>query len=49
MSAVTDAWAAGVEPWQMLGYLQSVLEHSGSITAAKWQEAIDSQTERKSA
>lgn len=47
--AVTGAWAAGVEPWQMLGYLQGALERDGAITAAQWQAAIDSQTGRKSA
>lgn len=40
---LSDPWDAGVEPWQMLGFLRSMLEHTGTITPEQWQAAIDSQ------
>lgn len=43
MIGVQDPQRAGVEPWQMLGFLQGVLERDGSISPEQWQEAIDSQ------
>lgn len=43
---IQDPYAAGVEPWQMLGYLQGRLEAHGTITPEIWQAAIEAQTGR---
>jgi hypothetical protein len=39
--ALESPFERGVNPWRMLGHLQMALIGGGTITAEKWDEAIE--------